>query len=261
MDKIKKKKRFGQNFLSDRFILSNLFDYIKPSSEDSFIEIGPGIGDLTEMFSGIPKKYIAVEIDEDLIGLLKEKFKKDRTFTIINENILDIELQDFVKSNKKIRLIGNLPYNLSSPILDWCFKNIHLIEDMHFMFQKEFAERCAGSGGSKSFGKLSVICHYFCDVNILSNIDRSFFDPAPKVDSCFVRFKPNKTKINFKELKNINFLLNKLFNKKRKKIRKTLEELFFKEDLLKLNIDLNHRPDQLAQKDFIALARLRFKNG
>lgn len=261
MDKLIKKKKFGQNFLSDKLILSNLFDFIKPSSEDTFMEIGPGIGSLTEMFSGIPENYVAVEIDKDLISLLKEKFKKDPTFEIINKSILEVELQDFLKSRKKIRLIGNLPYNLSSPILDWCFRNIHLIEDMHFMFQKEFADRCAGNENSKSYGKLSVICNYFCNVNILTNVDRTFFDPAPKVDSSFVRFRPSKTKVDLKELKNLNFLLNKLFNKKRKKIRKTLEELFFEEDLLKLDIDFNNRPDQLTQNDFIRLTNLRFKNG
>ena len=237
-NKIIKKKRFGQNFLSDKLILSDLFDFIKPSSKDSFLEIGPGAGSLTEMF-----------------------VSKSKNFKIINRNILDINLKDFASSNNKIRLIGNLPYNMSSPILDWCFKNIHLIKDMHFMFQKEFAERCAGNQNTKSYGKLSVICSYFCDVEILTNIDRSYFDPVPKVDSAFIRFKPKEKKATLSELAKLNTLLNKLFNKKRKKIRKTLLELFSDDELSKLTIDFDLRPDQLSLEDYLSLIKLNFKNG
>ena len=260
-NKIIKKKRFGQNFLSDKLILSDLFDFIKPSSKDSFLEIGPGAGSLTEMFVSKSKNFTAIELDKDLINLLEGKFRDFKNFKIINRNILDINLKDFASSDNKIRLIGNLPYNMSSPILDWCFKNIHLIKDMHFMFQKEFAERCAGNQNTKSYGKLSVICSYFCDVEILTNIDRSYFDPVPKVDSAFIRFKPKEKKATLSELAKLNTLLNKLFNKKRKKIRKTLIELFSDDELSKLNIDFDLRPDQLSLEDYLSLIKLNFKNG
>jgi 16S rRNA (adenine1518-N6/adenine1519-N6)-dimethyltransferase len=150
---------------------------------------------------------------------------------------------------------------MSSPILDWCFKNIHLIKDMHFMFQKEFAHRCAGNKNTKSYGKLSVICNYFCEVKILTDIDKSYFDPVPKVDSTFLEFKPKINETNAKELNSLNILLNKLFNKKRKKIFKTLQELFSEEELSKLSIDFNLRPDQLSLEDYISLTKLNFKNG
>jgi|TARA_X000000368_G_scaffold47100_1_gene33675 16S rRNA (adenine1518-N6/adenine1519-N6)-dimethyltransferase len=261
VSKIYKKKKFGQNFLSDEFILSTLVNFVRPSSKDLFLEIGPGSGNLTEMFTGMSKKFTAIEFDRDLIVLLKEKFKKEQNFEIINKNILDIDLNDFASKDNKIRLIGNLPYNMSSPILDWCFKNIHLIKDMHFMFQKEFAYRCAGNKNTKSYGKLSVICNYFCEVKILTDIDKSYFDPVPKVDSTFLKFKPKINETNINELNSLNILLNKLFNKKRKKILKTLKELFSEEELSKLSIDYNLRPDQLSLEDYISLTKLNFKNG
>ena len=244
MNKHNRKKRFGQNFLTDKHVLSNILGFINPKSDDIFLEIGPGLGNMTEMFLGIPEKYDAIEIDKDLINPLKEKFKDEKNFSIINKNILDLDLNYFVKDKKKIRLIGNLPYNMSSPILDWCFKQIDLIKDMHFMFQKEFAYRCAGNQNTDSYGKLSVICNYLC-----------------KVDSSFVRFKPKTNKKNSNELKNLNFLLNKFFNKKRKKINKTLIELFSEEDLSKIEIDFNLRPDQLSLEDYISLAKISIKNG
>ena len=129
------------------------------------------------------------------------------------------------------------------------------------MFQKEFAYRCAGNQNTDSYGKLSVICNYLCKVDSLTDIDRSYFDPVPKVDSSFVRFKPKTNKKNSNELKNLNFLLNKFFNKKRKKINKTLIELFSEEDLSKIEIDFNLRPDQLSLEDYISLAKISIKNG
>ena len=129
------------------------------------------------------------------------------------------------------------------------------------MFQKEFAERCAGNQNTKSYGKLSVICGYFCDVKILSSIDRSYFDPVPKVDSAFIRFIPKEKKATLSELTKLETLLNKLFNKKRKKIRKTLVELFSDDELSKLSIDFDLRPDQLSLEDYLSLIKLNFKNG
>ena len=261
MNKHIKKKGFGQNFLTDKHVLGNIFGFIDPKADDIFLEIGPGSGSMTEMFLGIPEKYNAIEIDKDLIKSLEKKFKNEKNFSIINKNILDLDLNNFVENNKKIRLIGNLPYNMSSPILDWCFKQIDLIKDMHFMFQKEFAYRCAGNETTESYGKLSVICNYFCKVDILYDINRSYFDPVPKVDSSFVRFKPKEDKKNSNEFKTLNFLLNRLFNKKRKKINKTLIELFSEEDLSKIKIDFNLRPDQLSLEDYVSLAKINIKNG
>ena len=258
---ISAKKRFGQNFLTDVLLLDQLARYINPSNSENFLEIGPGLGALTDHILSKPKNYIAVELDRDLIAILENKFFSKENFQIINKNILDLNLGDYADKKNKIRLVGNLPYNLSSPILEWCFDQIELIEDMHFMFQKEFAERCAGDENTNSYGKLSVMCKYLCEVSILSDVDRNYFDPVPKVDSSFVRFVPKRRSNKKVELNNLKFILPKLFNKKRKKISKTLKEFFLEDDLNKINLDLNLRPDQMNIDQFLDLARLKRKNG
>ena len=261
MKEISPKKRFGQNFINDEVLLGDLVDLIKVKKNDDFLEIGPGSGNLTSLIVSSANSCSSVEIDRDLISLLKEKFKKNDNFKIINENILNFDLKKYVSNFNQIRLAGNLPYNLSSPIIDWCTKNIDLIKDMHFMFQKEFAYRCAGNENSKSYGKLSVICNYLFEVEILKEVDRSFFVPAPKVDSCFVKFVPRKKNVNFEELNFLKKILNLLFNSKRKKISKPLLKIFEAKDLENLNIDLDLRPDQLSLEKFLELTKLMKKYG
>ena len=259
--KLTAKKRFGQNFLTDVLLLDQLAKYINPLNSENFLEIGPGTGTLTENIIIKPKKYIAVELDRDLIETLENKFFSKENFQIINESILDLDLREYADESRKIRLVGNLPYNLSSSILEWCFEQIEMIEDMHFMFQNAFAERCAGDENTNSYGKLSVMCKYLCDVSILKEVNRNYFDPVPKVDSSFVRFIPKKRPNKKEELNNLKFILPKLFNKKRKKISKTLKEFFLEDDLNKIDLDLNLRPDQMNIDQFLDLARLMRKNG
>ncbi|MFL2753972.1 MAG: 16S rRNA (adenine(1518)-N(6)/adenine(1519)-N(6))-dimethyltransferase RsmA [Gammaproteobacteria bacterium] len=255
------KKRFGQNFLSDAVLLDKLANYINASKDDFFLEIGPGIGGLTNYLYKKPRRYVAVELDKDLIDNLESKFSNESNFKIINKDILDIDLKEFADVSNPIRLIGNLPYNLSSPILEWCFDQIEMIKDMHFMFQKEFAERCAGDETTNSYGKLSVMCKYLCKVEILSEVERNFFEPIPRVDSSFVRFIPKIRENKIEELKNLKKILPKLFNKKRKKVAKTLREIYSDKDLNEIDLDLNLRPDQMNIQQFIDLARLKQKNG
>ena len=133
MKEISPKKRFGQNFINDEVLLSDLVDLINVKKNDDFLEIGPGSGNLTSLIVSSANSCSSVEIDRDLISLLKEKFKKNDNFKIINENILNFDLKKYVSNFNQIRLAGNLPYNLSSPIIDWCTKNNDLIKDMHFM--------------------------------------------------------------------------------------------------------------------------------
>ena len=255
------KKRFGQNFLTDPLLLDQLAKYINPLNFQNFLEIGPGIGALTEYIVSEPRKYTAVELDRDLISTLEDKFFSKNNFQIINKSILDLDLSNYADRHNKIRLVGNLPYNLSSPILEWCFDQVELIDDMHFMFQKEFAERCAGDENTNSYGKLSVMCKYLCDVSILCEVDRNYFDPVPKVDSSFVKFAPKERPNKKEELNNLKFILPKLFNKKRKKISKTLKEFFSEDDLNTINLDLNLRPDQMNIDQFLDLIKLKRKDG
>ena len=157
---------------------------------------------------------ILIEKDCDLIHNLKSSFREYENSLILNIDILKYNLDSL---NHSVRVVGNLPYNISTEII---FKmcNCTKIIDMHFMLQKEFAERCAGNENSKSYGKLSVICDYLFEVSILKDVDKSFFIPPPKVDSAFVRFKPKRKTFNEIEFVNLKKILNPLFNAKRKKI-------------------------------------------
>ncbi len=248
------KKRFGQNFLTDEKILEDLVRLINISFEDKVLEIGPGKGDLSENIINCCNSYYAVEIDRDLFNLLKAKFpENERSF--INADILKLKPSEIMLDDN-FRLVGNIPYNISSPILNWCEKNYEKISDMHFMLQKEFALRCSGNENTSSYGRLSVICKYLYEVEVLKEVSKVFFNPEPKVDSLFVRFYPKYAKIDEKEFQNLKTVTRALFNKKRKKISNSLKDIMRDDDIKKIDLDLNLRPDELSLDDFLRISNL-----
>jgi 16S rRNA (adenine1518-N6/adenine1519-N6)-dimethyltransferase len=253
------KKRFGQNFLTDKKLLEDLVSLINVSSRDKFLEIGPGKGDLTENLINICGSYFGVEVDKDLLVFLRNKFPKNKK-AFIDGDILKLNPSEIYASNE-FRVVGNIPYNISSPILDWCEKHYEKIYDMHFMLQKEFALRCAGNERTSSYGKLSVICNYLYEVTILKEVSKDFFYPMPKIDSLFVRFSPKKKKVNQKELHNLKKVTRALFNKKRKKISNSLEDIIQKESINKLNLNLNLRPDELSLDEYLQISSLVKNDG
>ena len=248
------KKRFGQNFLTDKKLLEDLVNLINVASKDRVLEIGPGKGDLTKNLINICESYFGIELDKDLLVFLRNKFPKNKN-AFIDGDILKLSPSEIYPS-KDFRVIGNIPYNISSPILNWCEKNYDRILDMHFMLQKEFALRCAGNEKTSSYGRLSVICNYLYEVTILKEVSKEFFNPEPKVDSLFVRFYPKKKKVNQKELHNLKKVTRALFNKKRKKISNSLEDILHKESIKKLNLNLNLRPDELSLNEFLQISAL-----
>lgn len=248
------KKRFGQNFLTDKKLLEDLVNLINVASNDRVLEIGPGKGDLTKILVNICDSYFGIELDKDLLIFLKKKFPKNIN-AFIGGDILKLNPSE-IYASKEFRVIGNIPYNISSPILDWCEKHYEKILDMHFMLQKEFALRCAGNEKTSSYGRLSVICNYLYEVTILKEVSKEFFNPEPKVDSLFVRFYPKKKKVNQKELHNLKKVTRALFNKKRKKISNSLEDILYKESIKKLNLNLNLRPDELSLNEFLQISAL-----
>ena len=248
------KKRFGQNFLTDKKLLEDLVNLINVASNDRVLEIGPGKGDLTKILVNICNSYFGIELDKDLLIFLKKKFPNNIN-AFIGGDILKLNPSEIYASNE-FRVIGNIPYNISSPILDWCEKHYEKILDMHFMLQKEFALRCAGNEKTSSYGRLSVICNYLYEVTILKEVSKEFFNPEPKVDSLFVRFYPKKKKVNQIELHNLKKVTRALFNKKRKKISNSLEDILYKESIKKLNLNLNLRPDELSLNEFLQISAL-----
>ncbi len=248
------KKRFGQNFLTDNQLLQDLANLINVIADDRLLEIGPGKGDLTKNLINVCDSYFGIELDKDLLVFLRSKFPKNKDAFIYGD-ILKLNPSEIYASNE-FRVVGNIPYNISSPILDWCEKHYEKILDMHFMLQKEFALRCAGNEKTSSYGRLSVICKYLYDVTVVREVSKNFFDPIPKVDSLFVRFSPKKKEVNQKELQNLKKVTRALFNKKRKKISNSLEDVLQKESIEKLDLNFNLRPDELSLNEYLQISAL-----
>ena len=248
------KKRFGQNFLSDKKLLEDLVNLINVDSNDRLLEIGPGKGDLTKNLINICDSYFGIELDKDLLVFLRNKFPKNRN-AFIDGDILKLNASEIYASNQ-FRVVGNIPYNISSPIIDWCEKHYETILDIHFMLQKEFALRCAGNEKTSSYGRLSVICKYLYEVTIIKEVSKEFFNPMPKVDSLFVKFSPKKREVNQKELQNLKKVTRTLFNKKRKKISNSLQDILEKETINNLDLNLNLRPDELSLNEYLQISAL-----
>ncbi len=253
------KKRFGQNFLKDKKLLEDIVNLINIAANDRLLEIGPGKGDLTKNLINVCDSYFGIELDKDLLVFLKNKFPKNKN-AFIEGDILKLSPSEIYASNE-FRVVGNIPYNISSPILDWCEKHYKKILDMHFMLQKEFALRCAGDEKTSSYGRLSVICKYLYEVTIIKEVSKEFFNPIPKVDSLFVRFSPKKKGVNQKELQNLKKVTRTLFNKKRKKISNSLQDILQKESINNLDLNLNLRPDELSLNEYLQISALVREDG
>ena len=250
----KPKKNFGQNFLIDQIILGRIIDALSLNKHDEVLEIGCGKGALTERILAKEVNLRGVEIDRDLIEELNLIKLKNRNLDVLNEDILKINLKDI--SESKLRIVGNLPYNISSKIMLWSIKNKDMIEDVHFMLQKEFAERLISSPNKKSYGRLSILAQLFFNVEELFDVPSESFFPEPKVDSLFLRLKPKENKdLEYLDIECLQNVTLKAFTKRRKKISSGLKELLTKEDLKKINIDPDLRPENLTIADYISITK------
>jgi len=250
----KPKKNFGQNFLTDQIILGRIIDALSLNKHDEVLEIGCGKGALTERILAKEVNLRGVEIDRDLIEELNLIKLKNRNLHVLNEDILKISLKDI--SESKLRIVGNLPYNISSKIMLWSIKNKDMIEDVHFMLQKEFAERLISSPNKKSYGRLSILAQLFFNVEELFDVPSESFFPEPKVDSLFLRLKPKENKdLEYLDIECLQNVTLKAFTKRRKKISSGLKELLTKEDLKKINIDPGLRPENLSIADYISITK------
>jgi len=250
----KPKKNFGQNFLTDQIILGRIIDALSLNKHDEVLEIGCGKGALTERILAKEVNLRGVEIDRDLIEELNLIKLKNRNLDVLNEDILKINLKDI--SESKLRIVGNLPYNISSKIMLWSIKNKDMIEDVHFMLQKEFAERLISSPNKKSYGRLSILAQLFFNVEELFDVPSESFFPEPKVDSLFLRLKPKENKdLEYLDIECLQNVTLKAFTKRRKKISSGLKELLTKEDLKKINIDPGLRPENLTIADYISITK------
>lgn len=250
------RKRFGQNFLVSSRIIAEIIANVNPRVTDHIVEIGPGQGALTNLLVASGAKIEAIELDRDLAELLTAHFADKKNFKLYSADILQFPLQSLCpKANvQKLRLVGNLPYNISSPLLFKLFENIDIIEDMYFMLQREVAERLTASANNKTYGRMSVMAQYYCNMRIVIDVPPSAFDPEPKVDSSVVHFKPH-TKANYvvSNTKLLQQITTQAFSQRRKTIANSLSGFISSAELQQLNIDPKLRAENLILKDYVQI--------
>ena len=238
------RRRFGQNYLTDKSVIYQIVDKINPRKEDSFIEIGPGQGAITRDIKNNSKNLTLIEIDKENVAYLRNSLGSG--IKIFEKDVLKIDL-GFVKNND--RIIGNLPYNIASQIILRFLELNKKISDMHFMVQKEMAEILTSSPGNKSWNKFAVKVAFFYETEILMDISPEAFDIKPKVDSSLVRFKPIKSQIF--EIKKLFQIIDLSFQSKRKTIFNNLKKHNINWE--KLKFEKNLRAEQLSLEDFLEI--------
>ena len=251
------RKRFGQNFLHDHNIIYNILSSLQARPEEHWVEIGPGMGALTDPLLNMGLHLDVVELDRDLVALLKDKFKQQDRLQIFSADALKFDFSSLVKNNEKLRIIGNLPYNISTPLMFHLLNNAACIEDMHFMLQKEVVDRICAAPGSKKYGRLSVMMQYYCTTELLFDVPPESFDPAPKVMSAIVRLVPHDhPPVAVNNLKMLNRVVVQAFSQRRKTLRNSLKKLIEENAIIALNIDPTLRAEALSLADFANLSNL-----
>lgn len=260
MQRIQPLKKFGQNYLIDKNILLKIVSEINPQPEDAIIEIGPGLGALTEELLKKAKKLTAVEIDTRVIEELSGRFDR---LTLINEDFLKIDIKRiFAEAEMKLRVVGNIPYNITSPIIFKLLENISIVNDAVFMVQLEVARRFTAERGTKEYGILAVLLNYFAEVRLCFKVSPNVFKPKPKVESAVIHF-------NFRENRSDNEF-NKIFirtvkaafGNRRKTLKNSLGNSSLKEiDFSGSGIDLSLRAEQLTIEDYVKLTEFVLGSG
>jgi 16S rRNA (adenine1518-N6/adenine1519-N6)-dimethyltransferase len=249
------RKRFGQHFLHDPGILRRIVEAIAPQPADRLVEIGPGEGALTLPLLRAAGHLTAIELDRDLIASLAERARGLGDLNIISADVLTVDFSALAGFSP-LRVVGNLPYNISTPILFHCLDYVGSIRDMHFMLQKEVVERMAAPPGSKTYGRLSVMLQLRCTVEPLFKVPPGAFRPPPKVDSAIVRLTPLPADaLPDADADLIARLVRAAFGQRRKTLSNALRDLATAQQIDAAGIDPRARAEQLAPSAFVALAR------
>jgi len=245
------RKRFGQNFLVDSGIVSAIVSAIGPQKGQTLVEIGPGLGAITEPLMARLDHLHVVEIDRDLIARLKKQHTPER-MTIHEGDALSF---DFAKIGQDLRLVGNLPYNISTPLLFHLASFVGIVHDMHFMLQKEVVERMVAVPGETDFSRISVMLQYRFHIEWLIDVPPESFDPPPKVQSAFVRLIPKDvSELNAKDPAKFAQLVQKAFSQRRKMLRNTLKGTLSDAGFAELGIVPTCRAEDVTVEDYVRIA-------
>ena len=262
------RKRFGQNFLHDQVIIGRIIDSIHANRDDLMVEIGPGMGAITEPLLKEVDRLTVVELDTDLADSLRIRIgaNSNEGLTIVKANAMEVDYRQLfeqvnvAKSDKKMRIVGNLPYNISTPLLFHLLSFADVIQDMHFMLQKEVVDRITAEVDSREYGRLSVMMQYYCDTDYLLTVPNGAFNPPPKVTSAVFRLTPHQTKpIVANEEKLFAVVVREAFNHRRKTLRAIFKKspilpAVTEQDLLDWGLNPLARPETLSVQDFVTLS-------
>jgi 16S rRNA (adenine1518-N6/adenine1519-N6)-dimethyltransferase len=248
------KKSLGQHFLHERHIIDKMLLAIDPKPGDRFVEIGPGQGALTFPLLDRHGALTAIEYDRDLLAPLTEAAKAHGELSLVHSDVMDVDFTALA-AGTPFRLVGNLPYNLSSPILFHALDHAAVIRDMHFMLQKEVVDRMAAGPGSKVYGRLSVMLQAYCKVTSLFKVPPGAFRPPPKVDSAVVRLVPlPPEQVGIVDPKRFADIVRAAFGQRRKTLRNALSTVCDAERIAAAGIDPQARAEQLHVAEFVRLA-------
>ena len=253
------RKRFGQNFLHDDYVIGQIVSAINPQHEQNLVEIGPGLGALTDPVCDEVEALTVIELDRDLAKRLREHPFNGDKLTVIEQDAMTMDFTELAKTmpvkDKGLRVFGNLPYNISTPLMFHLFSHAACVDDMHFMLQKEVVNRLAAGHGSKSYGRLSVMAQYYCKVMPVLNVPPGAFKPPPKVDSAVVRLIPHKTPpVDVVSVATLERVCAQAFNQRRKTIRNSLKESLTEAQISALGISPTVRAEVLSLQDFATIA-------
>ncbi len=242
------RKRFGQNFLQSQPVIAAIVRLIDPQNHDNMVEIGPGLGALTIPLLQKIDHLTAIEIDHDLHEPLLNLPLAATRLKLIDADALSVNYEQF---GKDLRLVGNLPYNISTPLLIHLLQSLGSIRDMYFMLQAEVVDRLVAEPGSKTYGRLSVMAQYFCEVDKLLEVPPTAFYPQPKVDSAIIRLVPHQhppyPDVTWSDLER---LVACAFGMRRKTLANNLKPLLSAAQIAEIGIDPGLRPEQISVKQY-----------
>lgn len=249
------RKRFGQNFLHDQNIINNIIGSAMIRSGENWVEIGAGQGALTEPLLKKVSHLDVIELDRDLVTLLERKFADYANLKIHSADALRFDFSSLAPHGEKLHVIGNLPYNISTPLMFHLLETTDCIADMLFMLQKEVVNRICAEPNGNSYGRLSVMMQYYCATEWLFDVPPESFNPVPQVMSAIVRLVPySKPPVDVDDVKMLEVVVREAFSQRRKTLRNSLKKLLLENEITELGIDANLRAENISLEAFAKLA-------
>lgn len=253
-------KSLGQNFLIDDSVLTDIVEGAEVNKDDLIIEIGPGVGSLTAQLIGRAKKVVSIELDNDLIPILKEELGQYENFTLIHKDALKVDFNEIIGHEKSVKLVANLPYYVTTPIIVKLLKDNYNFKSLTIMIQKEVAERINAEPNCKEYGALSLLVQYYCDTKIVRKVSPGSFIPRPKVDSIVIRLdKLSEKRVEVKDEKLMFEIIRNAFNMRRKTMWNAVKFLGMKKEEIEKafelsEIDQKRRGETLSLHEFALLS-------